>query len=48
VTVSLEVYDIDEVIRWALGFADEAWIAAPPTAVARAEEVLAKMRLRYT
>jgi predicted DNA-binding transcriptional regulator YafY len=47
VTISLQVYDVDEVIRWSLGFADEAWISAPPATVKRAEETLKKIRSRY-
>jgi predicted DNA-binding transcriptional regulator YafY len=47
VTVALEVYDVDEVIRWALGFAEEAWITAPAAVVKRAEALLAKIRTRY-
>jgi predicted DNA-binding transcriptional regulator YafY len=47
VTISLEVYDVDEVIRWALGFADEAWISGPPSAQRRAKETIAKIQARY-
>jgi predicted DNA-binding transcriptional regulator YafY len=47
VTISLQVYDVDEVIRWSLGFADEAWISAPPSTVRRAEETLKSIRSRY-
>jgi predicted DNA-binding transcriptional regulator YafY len=47
VTLSLDAYDVDEVIRWALGFGDEAWVSGPAAAVARAKELLAKIGDRY-
>ncbi|MFZ1017944.1 MAG: WYL domain-containing protein [Candidatus Cybelea sp.] len=46
-TISLTVDDVDEVVRWALGFGDEAWISSPPAVVMRAKETLAHMRRRY-
>ncbi|MFY9630650.1 MAG: WYL domain-containing protein, partial [Candidatus Cybelea sp.] len=46
-TISLTVDDVDEVVRWALGFGDEAWISSPPAVVMRAKETLAQMRRRY-
>jgi predicted DNA-binding transcriptional regulator YafY len=47
VTISFVVDDVDEVIRWSLGFADEAWIAAPATAIARARSVANRIAERY-
>jgi predicted DNA-binding transcriptional regulator YafY len=47
VTISFSVDDVDEVVRWALGYGDEAWISAPPSVVARAREMLAEMQRRY-
>ena len=46
-TISLTVDDVDEVVRWALGFGDEAWISSPSAVVMRAKETLARMRRRY-
>jgi len=48
VTLLLQAYDVDEVIRWSLGFADEAWISAPPAVAKRAVETLKKIRARYS
>ncbi len=36
VTISVTVDDVDEIVRWALSFGDEAWISGPPAVVARA------------
>jgi hypothetical protein len=47
VTISFVVDDVDEVIRWALGFGGEAWVSAPPGAVARARETVDRISLRY-
>lgn len=47
VTISVTVDDVDEVVRWALGFGDEAWISAPPSVVKRAAETLARITQRY-
>jgi predicted DNA-binding transcriptional regulator YafY len=47
VTMAFSVDDVDEVVRWALGYGDEAWVSAPPSAVARARDVVAKMQRRY-
>lgn len=47
VTIVLAVDDVDEVVRWALGFGDEAWISAPPAVVTRAKETVARIRRRY-
>jgi predicted DNA-binding transcriptional regulator YafY len=47
VTISFVVDDVDEVIRWALGYGDEAWVSAPPTAVARARAMLARVKKHY-
>ena len=47
VTITFVVDDVDEVIRWALGFGDEAWVSAPLGAVARARETVDRIRLRY-
>lgn len=47
ITLTLTVGDIDEVIRWALGFGADAWISSPPAAVDRAREVIAEIAARY-
>jgi predicted DNA-binding transcriptional regulator YafY len=47
VTIAFRVDDVDEVVRWAFGYGDEAWIDAPPAAVERARATLAKMQRRY-
>jgi predicted DNA-binding transcriptional regulator YafY len=46
-TMTFAVSDIDEVIRWALGFAAEAKIVAPPEAVERARDVVAAIATSY-
>jgi len=46
-TLFFEVGDVDEAIRWALGYGEEAWITGPPSAVARTKELLASMADRY-
>jgi predicted DNA-binding transcriptional regulator YafY len=46
--ISLLVDDVDEVLRWAMGFGDEAWVTAPASAVARARELIDRTRKRYT
>ena len=46
-TISFVVDDVDEVIRWALGFGDSAWVSAPQGAVARARELNDRVRARY-
>ena len=48
VTISLTVDDVDEVIRWALSYGDDAWISAPPAAVAKAKGLVQRVRQRYT
>lgn len=47
VTLTFTVGDPDEVIRWSLGFGDEAWISGPSTVVKRAREVVAAISERY-
>lgn len=47
-TISLVIDDVDEVIRWALGFGDAAWVSAPPAAVSRAREVAESICARYS
>lgn len=47
VTIALVVDDVDEVIRWAMGFGDNAWIAGPPKVADRARELLARSQSRY-
>jgi hypothetical protein len=47
VTISLTVDDVDEVIRWALSYGDDAWISAPPAAVAKAKGLVQRVRQRY-
>lgn len=47
VTIAFRVDDIDEVVRWAFGYGDEAWVDAPPAAVERARATLANMRRHY-
>jgi len=46
-TIAFSVGDVDEVIRWALGFGDEAWVSAPPAAVERAKAMVAQIAARY-
>jgi predicted DNA-binding transcriptional regulator YafY len=45
--ITFNVSDIDEVIRWAFGFAAEAQVVAPQSAVARARELVEAMGKRY-
>jgi predicted DNA-binding transcriptional regulator YafY len=45
--ITFTVADIDEAIRWALGFGAEAWVVAPPRAVAAAQRTLDEMLPRY-
>lgn len=45
--ITFTVSDIDEVIRWAFGYAAEAQIVAPKTAVDRARELTKAMCARY-
>ena len=47
VTLRLRVDDVDEVIRWALSYGDEAWITSPPQAVARAKKIVENVAARY-
>jgi predicted DNA-binding transcriptional regulator YafY len=47
VTISLEVNDIDEVVRWALSYGGDAWIAAPASAVAKAKGLVERLEQRY-
>jgi predicted DNA-binding transcriptional regulator YafY len=47
VTISLTVDDVDEVIRWALSYGDDAWISSPPSAVAKAKGLVERIRQRY-
>ncbi|MEO6835698.1 MAG: WYL domain-containing protein [Candidatus Tumulicola sp.] len=47
VTIAFIVDDVDEVVRWALGYGDEAWVSAPPAVVARARALLARVKKRY-
>ena len=47
VTIAFVVDDVDEVVRWALGYGDEAWVSAPPAVVARARDLLARVKKRY-
>ena len=47
VTVSFIVDDVDEVVRWALGFGGDAWVSAPRSAVARARELVDQIRENY-
>ncbi|MDE2483235.1 MAG: WYL domain-containing transcriptional regulator [bacterium] len=46
-TLVFRVGDVDEVVRWALGFGPDAWVSAPPAAVARARELVAEVAARY-
>jgi len=46
-TISLRVDDVDEVIRWALGFGDQAWMSGPSAAVDRGEELAQRILMRY-
>jgi hypothetical protein len=41
VTIAFVVDDVDEVIRWALGYGGEDWISGPPAVVDRARVTLA-------
>src|ERR1700722_3024885 len=45
--ITFAVADIDEAVRWAQGFGAEAWIVAPPRAVAAARRTLDAMFPRY-
>lgn len=47
VTIAFRVDDVDEVVRWAFGYGDQAWIDGPPAAVERARATLAKMQRHY-
>lgn len=47
VTIALVVDDVDEVIRWAMGFGDNAWITGPVKVADRAWELLDRARSRY-
>ncbi|HEY1976387.1 MAG TPA: WYL domain-containing protein [Candidatus Baltobacteraceae bacterium] len=47
VTIALIVDDVDEVIRWTLGFGDESWISNPPAAVDRCEDLIKRILARY-
>jgi predicted DNA-binding transcriptional regulator YafY len=45
--ITFHVGDVDEVIRWALGYGDQAWVSGPPAAVERAREIVASLQKRY-
>lgn len=47
VTISLVVDDVDEVIRWTLGFGDQGWVSAPRTAVDRARNTAGQILACY-
>jgi predicted DNA-binding transcriptional regulator YafY len=47
VTISLTVDDVDEVVRWALSYGDDAWITGPATAIAKAKGVVGRLSQRY-
>lgn len=47
VTLRFVVGDVDEVVRWAIGFGAEAWVSAPEDAVARARAVAKEIARRY-
>lgn len=47
VSIALVVDDVDEVIRWAMGFGDQAWIAGPASVIDRARELLDRTQSRY-
>ncbi len=46
-TLRFTVDDVDEVIRWAMSYGCEAWVSAPPDAVARASEIADAIVARY-
>jgi predicted DNA-binding transcriptional regulator YafY len=46
-TISFEVSDVAEVVRWALGFGAEARVIAPPAAVRLARETAEQISARY-
>ncbi len=46
--ITFTVNDVDEVIRWALGFGAEATVIAPERAVAAAKRLIATLAQRYT
>ncbi len=46
-TLRFSVGDVDEAIRWALGYGDEAWVSAPPSAVERARALVVAIATRY-
>ncbi len=45
--ITFAVADIDEAVRWAFGFGAEAWVIAPPRAVATARRTVDQMVPRY-
>ena len=45
--IAFVVSDIDEVIRWSLGYGAEARVVAPPAAVARAAELIEQIAAGY-
>ncbi len=47
VTVGLAVDDVDEVIRWALSFGDQAWVSTPHAVVKRSKELAQRILGRY-
>ncbi len=47
-SITLQVSDINEVVRWSLGFAGDAKIVAPHEAVDRARETIAQIASAYS
>jgi predicted DNA-binding transcriptional regulator YafY len=45
--ITFAVADVDEAVRWALGFGAEAWVIAPPRAVAAARRTVDEMLPHY-
>jgi len=46
--MSFVVSDVDEVVRWTLGFGADAHVVAPPKTVQRARAVIDSIALLYT
>ncbi len=45
--ITFDVGDIDEVVRWAMGYGDEAVVLSPPEAVLSAIKTLHQLQLAY-
>jgi predicted DNA-binding transcriptional regulator YafY len=47
VTITLTVDDVGELVRWALGFGEDAWISSPRSSVSNARKLLANITRLY-